>query len=287
MNWSLRLIYFLVVGALLLPALYSVAQAPATGAIEFTATVRPTGGRPEPVRDLTFYLLSKSMEEIRSEAEQAEGPIDLTKFIDSLKVSDALKQWMREHDTVLLAGSDFTKLLTADDIIGVPEFFDAYTRHNGAALGAGLPAPKYKESDRESNPERYRREREQYNQVLRKYIAASPESMHGIDAQLADVSPSRQWLQLQAEQRQRVDRRSFELAETEFQTAMTNTDLNGRGSFAGLEPGTYWITTLNTPALAGDVRLRWNVPVSVRPGETTRIELSNLNALESTARTAR
>jgi len=31
-------------------------------------------------------------------------------------------------------------------------------------------------------------------------------------------------------------------------------------------------------AVAGDVRLRWNVPVTVRPGETIRVELTNLNA---------
>jgi hypothetical protein len=35
---------------------------------------------------------------------------------------------------------------------------------------------------------------------------------------------------------------------------------------------------LGGEARAGDVRLHWDIPVTVRRGETTRVELSNLNA---------
>jgi hypothetical protein len=47
---------------ILLPARLAAQSA---GRIEFTARVAPTGGRPEPVRQLTFYLLRKSLEDSR------------------------------------------------------------------------------------------------------------------------------------------------------------------------------------------------------------------------------
>ena len=50
-----------------------------------------------------------------------------------------------------------------------------------------------------------------------------------------------------------------------------------------------WITnfpaqrarSLNLEANAGDTRLRWDVSVTVRPGETARIELTNLNSTDA------
>jgi hypothetical protein len=36
---------------------------------------------------------------------------------------------------------------------------------------------------------------------------------------------------------------------------------------------------LGTEAISGAVRVRWDFPVTVRQGETARIELSNLNAV--------
>jgi hypothetical protein len=70
------------------------------------------------------------------------------------------------------------------------------------------------------------------------------------------------------------------LAQGRYLVMKTDADLNGRGAFTGLAPGDYWITTLETEAAAGDARLRWDAQVTVRGGETARIELSNLNALE-------
>ncbi len=46
----------------------AVGQSPQTGAIEFVAQVTPTAGRPEPARQLTFYLLRKSFADIQKEA---------------------------------------------------------------------------------------------------------------------------------------------------------------------------------------------------------------------------
>jgi len=263
------------------------AQAPAPASIEFLARIQPAGGRLEPVRSLSFYLLRKSLADIRMEAEQTEPPTDLDGFIESLDVSAELKTWMKKYGTVALAGSEFTKRLTAEDITGVPEFLEAYMKHNGASLNAGVPAPKYKESDRQGNPEKYQREREQYLRAISRHIAARPETLHGIDAQLGDTNPTQRWAQRQAEQQRRIERRSLALAQTTYLAAQADSDLEGRGVMRGLVPGAYWLSTLDTPALAGDVRLRWNVPVRVGPGETARIELNNVNAIEHASRTAR
>lgn len=263
------------------------AQAPASGGIEFQARIQPTGGRLEPVRSLSFYLLRKSAADIRKEAEQAEPPTDLTGFIDGLNVSPELKEWMKKNNTVSLSGKDFVKGLKAEDVTGVPEFLDAYMARNGASLDAGVPAPKYKESDRTANPEKYRREHEQYLQSIKRYVTAHPESLEGIDAQLNDSDPTQRWVQRQTEQQRKIDRRSQTLAHTTYLAAQIDSDLEGRGALSGLVPGTYWLTTLDTPAMAGDVRLQWDLPVQVAPGQTARIELNNLNAIEPASRPPR
>lgn len=256
------------------------AQSPAAGAIEFVARVTPTGGRAEPVREISFYLLRRSLADIRLEAEQSEPRPDMDHFIDSLEVSPALKTWMKKHQTVDLVGKDFTKLLTGNDITDVPEFLDAYKAQNGGAHGGPFPEPTYKEKDLKTKPEKYQREHDQYIEALHRYIAANPDTLDGLDAEFIDKNPGRRWAQAQAEQQQRAERRTLELAQTAYLAARTDSDLNGRGALSGLPPGTYWITTLDTPALGGDVRLQWDLAVTVRAGETTRVELSNVNALD-------
>jgi hypothetical protein len=47
-----------------------------------------------------------------------------------------------------------------------------------------------------------------------------------------------------------------------------------------LPAGQYWVSTLNLDAGAGDARLRWDVPVKIQDGRSTRIELTNLNAID-------
>ena len=103
----------------------------------------------------------------------------------------------------------------------------------------------------------------------------------GIDIDLNDINPSPKWEHLLNDQHQRLDDRTFELAQQRYLAAKTDTDLDGRGSFAGIAPGQYWIGMIGVQAISGDVRLGWDLPVTVRPGETTRVELTNLNATRS------
>jgi len=38
---------------------------------------------------------------------------------------------------------------------------------------------------------------------------------------------------------------------------------------------------LNLDAGAGDAKLRWDVPVTIQSGRSTRVELTNLNAIDA------
>jgi hypothetical protein len=252
--------------------------AQSTGRIEFTARVSPTGGRPEPVRQLTFYLLRKSLEDIRAEALQSAPAPDLDNFIDALSVSPELKAWMKKHHSVQLSGGDFIKGLSPEDIMNIPEYFKAYMARNVGFKGVGFPEPKFKEKDRDSNPEKYNQQKEQYLAAIRKFVAAVPESVTGIDLDLNDIDPYPKWDVLVHKQRRLQDTHAFELAQERYLVAQSDTDLDGRGSFAGIAAGNYWIGMLGAEAISGDVRLHWDLPVTVRQGETSRIELSNLNA---------
>jgi hypothetical protein len=266
---------------LALPARLASQQAASTGRVEFVALVAPSGGQPEPVRQMTFYLLRKSVEDIRNEAAQISTGIDLDQFIDSLSLSPELKAWMHKHHSVRLNGEEFTKGLTPEEIVGVPEFFKAYMTHN-AAFRAGFPEPKFKEKEKVSNPEKYNAQMAQYKAAARKFIATAPDTVQGLDLELVDLNPSPKWQSIERQQRQGVDARAFQLAEQRYMAARCNTDLDGHGSFPVVPPGRYWIGMFGAEATSGDVRIHWDYPVTVRQGETASVELSNVNAARPT-----
>jgi hypothetical protein len=255
--------------------------AQSTGRIEFVAVVSPTGGQPEPVRQLTFYLLRKSVEDIRSEALQITPAPERDKFIDGLGVSPELKTWMKKHHSVRLSGEEFTKSLTPEDVVDIPEYFKAYMTHNEAYRGAGFPEPKYKEKDRESNPEKYKAQKEEYEAAIRKFIANAPSSKQGMDLELVDLNPEPKWESVEAKQSQLLDASAFRLAKERYVVARADTDLDGHGAFTGLDSGRYWIGMFGAEAISGDIRVRWDFPVTLRRGETASVELSNLNAIKS------
>jgi hypothetical protein len=235
---------------------------------------------------MTFYLLSKSLADIRQEVENTDGRVDLDRFIAQLGVSAELKEWMQKHRRVDLAGNDFIKELTADDIVGVPEFLTAYNAQNGAALHAVLPEAKYKKGEEQKDPEKYKLHREQYRQELHRYIQANLDSLQGLDAELRELNPYPRWVRLQNEQQHHLAQRVMQLAQTRYLVATAVTNLSGRADFYNLSPGQYWISNLDTAALAGDLRLHWDAGVVVAPAKTARIELSNLNAVETSEQVA-
>jgi hypothetical protein len=270
-----------IVAICALPHIAAQVQVSTGSSVEFVAQVKPQDGQLEPVRQLPFYLLRKSLAEIRAEAERAEPSTGMDEFIETLKVSTELKVWMKAHHRVDLAGADFTKQLTPEDVVNIPEFLSAYNAQNGGTLTTDFPEPKPpKAGSKPSDNDKYQHQLELRHQALLHYLRANLDSLDGLDADLGDQNPERLWVRLQNEQRNRIESRTLKLAQTQYLAARTNTNLDGRGVFAGVAPGEYWITTLDTSALAGDQRLRWNVSVTVRPGQIARVELSNLNAMD-------
>ena len=256
-------------------------DAQATGTVEFVARVTPTAARPEPVRQFTFYLLRKSYANILREAEESDPVPDRDRFIASLSVSQPLKDWFKAHNLVDLTTPELDQMLTGEEIISIPEFLDAYLRANSGGVTAGLPKPKYKEDDKKKDPDKYAHQRQEYLAALRKFIDGHHASLVGMETQLDAVSPHRRWAQMQSEQRRKLLHRAPEVAQTRYLVAKVDTDLDGRALLAGIPSGTYWLSTLGLDAAAGDSRLRWDVEVSVQPDQTTRLELTNLNAVES------
>jgi hypothetical protein len=251
-----------------------------SGSLDFSARVSPSAARPEPVRQFTFYLLTKSYAEVVREVEAQHAIPSREAFIESLKLSPELKEWLKAHDVFDLTLPGLDRLITPDDVIRVPEFLAAYQRANSGGVTSGLPRPKFSEADKSAHPDRYSKQQQDYYAALKKFIQGNPSTVNGIELELFEVNPQQRWSQIQAEHRKAVTRLAPEVAQTRFLAGKADTDLEGRASITGLAPGEYWLSTLNLDASAGDTRLAWDVPVAVRPGQTTRIELTNLNANE-------
>jgi hypothetical protein len=253
----------------------------APGSLEFSAHITPTAARPEPVRQFTFYILTKGYTDIVKEAEEKDPVPPRDQFIDSLSVSSELKTWLKGHDTLDLTEPDLDKLLTPDDILNVPEFLLAYQRSNSGGVTSGLPRPKYTDALREKDPGKYAKLNQDYIAALKKFIRAHPETVSGVELELDGVNPQRKWVAIQSERRRRVQRTAPDIAQLKFLAAKADTDLEGHAFVSGLAPGNYWISSLNLDANSGDMRVRWDVPVKIEAGQTTRIELSNLNTTET------
>jgi hypothetical protein len=261
----------------------AAAWAQSFGSLDFAARITPTAARPEPVRQFTFYILTKSYAEIVKEVEAENVTLSREKFIEGLKLSPELKQWLKAHDVFDLTMPGVDRMVTPDDIIRVPEFLLAYQRSNSGGVTTGIPKPRYADADKTANPERYNKQLQEYYVALKKFIQNNPSTVSGIELELVAVNPQQQWSQIQADHRRRVVRLAPEFAQTKYLAGKADTDLDGRASLSGLAPGNYWLSTLNLDANAGDTRLAWDVPIAIRAGQTTRIELTNLNAIDGRA----
>lgn len=271
----------LVVMCVLFGSLPAAAQ---SGSIAFTARITPSTGVAEPVRGLPFYLLSKGFADIQREADASVPKLDFNHFIDSLTVSKELKTWMKKNHTATITGDDFRKSLKPDEIINIPEFWKAYFDENASGAGSGFPPRKYKESDRTKNPEKYQRAVDEYHAKVRKYLAANPDSKEVMDADLESINPGPRWADMVAARARNVNTMALDLAQSRYAVGQTQTDVNGRGEFNSVAPGTYWITSLEIEAEVGDTQEKWDVAVSVRAGATTQVVLSNFNAVPVTDR---
>lgn len=253
----------------------------ATGALEVAAQISPTGGRPEPVREFPLCVLTKSYLEIMKEVEAADPLPTKEQFIEKLKVSPPLKDWMIKHEVMDLTQLDFDKLVTPDEIMAVPEFLAAYQRSNSGGVTAGLPVPKFREADRETNPEKYEKLKQDYFTSLKKFMTAHPSTINGMELELAAVSPKLQWDKMLVDHRRRVAQLAPDTAQSKYLAGRADTDLNGRALLNGLRPGEYWVSSLGVDAASGDRHIHWDVPARIQPGQTTRLTLSNVNGADA------
>ena len=256
-----------------------------SGALELTARITPTGARPEPVRQFMFYVLTRSYLEVVKEVEEKDPIPPRDQFIDSLKVSSELRAWLKGHDTLDLTQPDLDKLLTPEDILNVPEFLLAYQRSNSGGVTSGIPKPRYTDAEKTEHPEKYEKLKQEYLGSLRKFIRSRPETVSGVELELDGVNPQHKWATLQNDRRKRVQRVAPDVAQLKFLAAKAETDLEGHAAISGLAPGDYWISSLNLDANAGDMRVRWDVPVKIERGKTAHVELSNLNSIDARSST--
>jgi hypothetical protein len=250
------------------------------GALDLTARITPTAAKPEPVRQFTFYVLTKSYEDITKDVEANDAPPDRDKFISDLKISDELKEWLKDHDEFDLTSPNLDKMLTPDDILHVPEFLLAYQRANSGGVTYGIPKPKYTDADKTAHPDKYQKQHDEYLAALKKFIASHPESMSGVELELSGINPQAKWALLRTERQKRIQRATPALAQTKYLATQFDTDLDGHGAI-NLPAGNYWVSTLNLEAGAGDSQLRWDVPITIQNGRSTRLELTNLNAIDA------
>jgi hypothetical protein len=269
-------------GGLLLLGSMLAAQA-VTGAIDMTARVTPTGARPEPVRQFTFYVLTKSYAEIIKEVEGQDVLPTREEFIDKLTVSPELKKWMKAHNVMDLTSPDLDKVVTADDIIEVPEFFEAYERTNSGGVTMGIPKPKYHETDKTANPEKYQKQKDEFYAATKKFIHTYPATVQGMEMELAGVNPNVQWEKLHVDHKKRIAQMAPDTAQVKYLAGKADTDLDGHAVVGGLAPGKYWISSLGMDAASGDRRLLWDVAITVEAGQTSQLNLSNINATDARA----
>ncbi|MGA8022073.1 MAG: hypothetical protein WCC18_16945 [Candidatus Acidiferrales bacterium] len=258
--------------------LFATRAAAQAGSLQFVARITPSGGIDEPVRSFPFYLLSKSYADIQKEAAAVSPGANMNAFIDTLDVSKELKAWMKVNQWVNLSGEDFVKKLKPDDVMKVPEFMHAYVERMIGDSTVVFPTPKYKPEDKTKDPDKYARLKKQYLDAVRAFLVQNPTSTDGIDLSLEDVNPGHKWDMLKAQGQTDTSRETRQLAQAKYLIARADTDLQGQGYIRGVRPGTYWLSTLDIDATAGDARERWDVAVTVRPGGPTFLTLSNVNA---------
>jgi hypothetical protein len=278
---SLPVAFLVAAASILALAPGAGAQTGSTGSIRFDVRATPVSGVQEPVRGFPLYLLSKSFQQIEKDAAVAYPAPDMDAFIDKLDVSKELKAWMKKNHWVQLGGEDFLRRVKPADIIDVPEFYSAYLQASQGSGAFDFPKAKYKPVDKTKDPAKYEKLSTEYHDAVERYIEQNPQSKEGMDLDLAEFDPGLKWRVLTAKREPEIRRRAIELAQSKYLVARTQTDLEGQGSVSRVPPGEYWLSSLALSAQVGDVRPRWDVPVTVRAGQTAYVELTDVNAVQA------
>lgn len=259
-------------------------SAASLGSLDVTVRVAPSSGNAEPARGLTLYLLRKSFDDIRKEADSTEPALDKNAFIAKQDLTAECKDWMRKHQIVDFSSKEFAKALTLDDMLAVKEFSDAFTTRTDGDISLNMPTAKYLKVDQKKNPDKYKQLHDQYFTQLKAVIAQHPDLFEDLHTYMeqANINPGATWHRMELDRDTRVRRRALELAGNEYLAGQTVTDLDGRCNFASVAPGSYWVSSLEIQAAAGDTRVRWDFPVRVAAGQAASVQLTALNGIAPT-----
>ena len=225
-----------------------------------------------------FYLLREKLSVIEEEARREIPPPPLEPFVDKLKLTDELKEWMKRTEITDLRGDIFLHELTNDDLMEIEEFQAAYLAANLKMLGLGFPRPKVKLSERKKNPEKWAKAHEKYVGEVAAYLELHPESRQHIDEELLEINPGPKWLKVVQRNNRRLRQATERLLHSRYVAAEGETDLEGVVRFQA-PPGRYYLTNLWNEARAGDVKLRWELPIELPREQHYRLTLNNANAL--------
>src|SRR5258708_19726938 len=229
----------------------------APGTLDLPGRTSPRGARPEPVRQFTFYILTKSYADILKEPANQFPLAEREEFINNLKISPELKAWMKEHAVIDLTAPDMDKLITPEDVMNIPEFFAGYERSNSGGVTAGLPMPKYREADAEANPAKYFKLKQEYMSATKKFVESHRSTISVMKTYLCAVNPKYKWDKALQHHNHKVAQLAPDLAQTKYLAAKGDTDLHGHLIIRGLPAGNYWVSSLGLDSAAGDRRLIW------------------------------
>ena len=238
----------------------------------------PASGRPEKVRRHAFYLLRDNLAAIEEAARRETPPPSLAEFADSLELSDELKAWVKRTQITDFRGDAFRRALTSDDVMEIEEFRVAYIETNLPMMGLGFPRPKLKLSDRTKNPEKWDKKEKEYYDKVRAYLEIHPESIKDLDEHTLEFNPGSDWRGRVQQNERRVRQAVMRLIQGRYLVARDETDLNGTAQFS-VPPGRYYLTNLWNEARAGDVSLRWELPIDLPAAKTYYLTLNNANSL--------
>jgi len=237
------------------------------------------------VRQFTFLYPHQELLEIVKEVEEKDPIPPRDRFIDALKVSPELRSWLKGHDTLDFTEPGFDKLLTPDDVLNVPEFLLAYQRTNSGGRDQRPAEAKYTDADKTDHPEKYEKLKQDYLASLKKFLRSRPETMSGGRTRTGRRQPAAQVGR--APERSPQTRPACRPGRGPAQISRRQGGHRSRGArlIVWRCPGDYWISSLNLDADAGDMRVRWDVPVKIDRGKTIRVELSNLNSIDARSST--
>jgi len=249
-------------------------------------------GDVRPVARTDFFLLPASLEAISIEAAPAGGIKVNQRFdewVDELPaVSREFRAWLKTHHTVafLAALSDEVAL---DDLVSIPEFIEWLKeprlplwrlRSGISAYEAISKVPKYPKEDRD--PKKQTERIQKFRLAIQKVMLTDDgkKAQWLSDMLFAIADRHKDDLNYNLVMRDRL-RKALSLGATvapTFAKAQTKTSLAGEAQIAGLKPGTYWISNLR-PSRLGTSTILWDLKVTLEPGKTLEVELSNDNAL--------